>query len=612
MITTPRVGHAFWRSVIIISAVTAASLLLASYSSAATNLVTNGDLEAGATNAPTGWTTDSWGTLSAKFTYPVTGFGGSKAAQVQITSYSSGDAKWTFAHIPVTAGTTYQYSDNYMSGVTTEVDIEYKTSSGSFNYVWVGDAPATGSSWGTFSASIKVPTGVVSMTVLHVLHSIGTLTIDNASVTNGSTPPPPATPTCALSVNPTSIVVGNSSTLSWSSTNATAGSIDNGVGSVGTSGTRSVSPTATTTYTGTFTNGGLATTTCNTTLSVGPGAPPPPASKPVINSFTATPSTITAGSSTLLSWSTTGASSTSIDQGVGVVNGTSVTVTPSQTTSYTLTATNPAGSATSSVTVTVNQPPPPPQPKPVINSFSASPSTIVSGSSTQLTWSVTGASSTSIDQGIGVVTGTSKSVSPTQTTTYTLTATNGGGSTMAQTTVTVTQPPPPPPPPPSNNLIANGDLEQGSTNAPTGWNADYWGSLNATFTYPVTGNGGGKAAQVTVTNYSSGDAKWWFNHIPVSSHTIYQYSEDYNANVTTNVTIEFRLSNGNFDYEWLADEPSTGGSMEILYCTSNRAHECRILYHPSFAYRQRDTYYRQCVFNPGTKSVSRRHGDPGV
>jgi peptidoglycan/xylan/chitin deacetylase (PgdA/CDA1 family) len=131
---------------------------------------------------------------------------------------------------------------------------------------------------------------------------------------------------------------------------------------------------------------------------------------------------------------------------------------------------------------------------------------------------------------------------------------------MAQTTVTVTQPPPPPPPPPSNNLIANGDLEQGSTNAPTGWNADYWGTLNATFTYPVTGNGGGKAAQVTVTNYSSGDAKWWFNHIPVSSHTIYQYSEDYNANVTTNVTIEFRLSNGNFDYEWLANEPSTGGA----------------------------------------------------
>ncbi len=52
-----------------------------------------------------------------------------------------------------------------------------------------------------------------------------------------------------------------------------------------------------------------------------------------------------------------------------------------------------------------------------------------------------------------------------------------------------------PPAPPSTNLIANGNLEAGSTNNPTGWNADYWGTLTPKFAYPVAGKNGGKAAQ---------------------------------------------------------------------------------------------------------------------
>ncbi len=78
-----------------------------------------------------------------------------------------------------------------------------------------------------------------------------------------------------------------------------------------------------------------------------------------------------------------------------------------------------------------------PPPPPTISSFTASPSSITSGQSSQLSWSVSNAASLSIS-GIGTVTGASTTVSPTQTTTYTLTATNSSGSTTAQTTVTVT------------------------------------------------------------------------------------------------------------------------------------------------------------------------------
>ncbi len=74
---------------------------------------------------------------------------------------------------------------------------------------------------------------------------------------------------------------------------------------------------------------------------------------PVITSFTATPSSITSGGSSTLAWSVSGATSLSLDQGVGPVTGTSIPVSPSATTTYTLTATNAAGSSTAAVTVTV-------------------------------------------------------------------------------------------------------------------------------------------------------------------------------------------------------------------------------------------------------------------
>jgi hypothetical protein len=81
-------------------------------------------------------------------------------------------------------------------------------------------------------------------------------------------------------------------------------------------------------------------------------------SAPVITFFAADPAAITAGQSSVLSWQVTGATTLSIDNGVGVVTGTDrVTVSPVQTSTYTLTAANSADSATKSVTVVVQAPP---------------------------------------------------------------------------------------------------------------------------------------------------------------------------------------------------------------------------------------------------------------
>lgn len=85
--------------------------------------------------------------------------------------------------------------------------------------------------------------------------------------------PPPAQPTVTLNASPTSINPGQTSTLSWSSTNATDLDIQPGVGKVSPEGSTSVTPTETTTYTVTASGpGGSATATAQVTVA----APPPP------------------------------------------------------------------------------------------------------------------------------------------------------------------------------------------------------------------------------------------------------------------------------------------------------------------------------------------------
>src|SRR6185369_16693763 len=77
---------------------------------------------------------------------------------------------------------------------------------------------------------------------------------------------------------------GGSSTLTWTSTNATSLTIDNNVGTVGTSGTKAVTPAATTTYTITATGpGGSATATATVTVGSSGGTCPPSSTVPSIH-----------------------------------------------------------------------------------------------------------------------------------------------------------------------------------------------------------------------------------------------------------------------------------------------------------------------------------------
>lgn len=150
---------------------------------------------------------------------------------------------------------------------------------------------------------------------------------------------------------PTSINSGASSTLSWVTAGATNIAITPGTfTSTSANGSTSLSPTATTTYTLTATNAsGSNTSTATVTVTRSTSG------KPNISSFTANPMSIALGSSSMLSWVTTGATSIAITPGIFTTtfpNG-STSVSPTATTTYTLTATNASGFVTSTATVTL-------------------------------------------------------------------------------------------------------------------------------------------------------------------------------------------------------------------------------------------------------------------
>ncbi len=236
-------------------------------------------------------------------------------------------------------------------------------------------------------------------------------------------------PTATLSASSKAIAVGESVTLLWSTTHALSVTIDQGIGAVGTSGSRQVTPATTTTYTLTAT-GAEGTTPAEAVVTITVSEPPPTAQ------LTVSPSTIVQGrESATLTWSTTHALSVSIDNGVGAVTASgSRAVTPTETTTYTLTATGAEGTtpAEARATVTVVEPPPG---EPVIKWFEAGG---VRGGYI-LYWSVENAERLVLDPDDSDVTGRTFDLvaEPSVETIYTLTAYGGEGTTPATASVTL-------------------------------------------------------------------------------------------------------------------------------------------------------------------------------
>ena len=151
--------------------------------------------------------------------------------------------------------------------------------SGSYRYLWSGTDGLTGSIQTVQKIYQTKGTKTASVTV-----STDTASVSQTCATPVTVDDPPCIGSCSggggaggaggggtFRANPQSISPGQSTTLTWTTQNATSCSIDNGVGSVATNGSKVVAPSETTTYTLSCSGPG-GTASAQTTVIV--GSPP--------------------------------------------------------------------------------------------------------------------------------------------------------------------------------------------------------------------------------------------------------------------------------------------------------------------------------------------------
>lgn len=165
------------------------------------NTIGNPSFEIANGSTPANWHTGGWGTNNATFTYNQTGHTGTHSVTTTISSYTDGDAKWYTDPVTITAGQTYTYTDFYMSTTATRIVAAYTGSAGT-SYTELPQAPSA-TNWTAYSSALSAPAGATTVTIYHLLDKVGSLTLDDVSLTPGtSTPTPPSTPAPLTIANP--------------------------------------------------------------------------------------------------------------------------------------------------------------------------------------------------------------------------------------------------------------------------------------------------------------------------------------------------------------------------------------------------------------------------
>lgn len=143
------------------------------------NLILNPSIEsANPSGNPENWTADRWGTNTTTMSYQNGGHTGNKSLYINMTAWTSGDAKWMFSPVTITPGVSYNYSDYYQSNAATELDAMYTNASGNVTYAYLKTVPAS-SSWSQIHATFTAPAGASKVVILHILYGVGWLQTDD-------------------------------------------------------------------------------------------------------------------------------------------------------------------------------------------------------------------------------------------------------------------------------------------------------------------------------------------------------------------------------------------------------------------------------------------------
>ncbi len=119
----------------------------------------------------------------------------------------------------------------------------------------------------------------------------------------------------------------------------------------------------------------------------------------------------------------------------------------------------------------------------------------------------------------------------------------------------------------TTELVPNNSLEQAVTsnpNMPTSWLTSSWGSNRPTYQYMNEGHTGSRSVKVTMANYVSGDAKWYFEPQTLTPGQAYRCSLYYKTNVVPHVVAMFLDANEN-EYFLGMPDPQPNGTTDWQY-----------------------------------------------
>lgn len=468
------------------------------------NLIENSSLEtANPTNAalPDKWQKGGYGTNSTTFTYPGPAGSGSRGASINISAFTSGDAKWFFNDVTVAPNTEYTFSEQYRSTVPTNVTLRYTSTAGAVSYISLGN-PVASADWKNTSWTFTTPANAKSLTVFHLIKQVGTLDIDTYSLTTGTTTGTTTPPTGDTTKPTVSFAqLGNGSTASGT-LNVLINAADNvGVANV----TLSLDGTQV----------GAVATTAPYAFSID--------------------TTLYSNASHVLkaeAW-----------DAAGNVASTSVSVTFNNTvvdtTAPIVTIVSPMASSTVSGTTTLSVSATDNVGVSMVHIKIDSQDALISSTTPYQTIIDT----TSLNNGIHTISAFAVDA-----------AGNIGNATPVNITINNT-----PPTPPATNLILNPSLETPNAadgTKPENWDNGFWGTNNAVFSYPVSGTDGARAARITITSHTDGDAKWFFKDVPVTVGGTYTFSEKYKASAPTIVTARFSYADNSFQYRDIVTLPA--------------------------------------------------------
>lgn len=145
------------------------------------NLLVNPSVENSTNNVPDNWSNNAWGTNTTTFSYENTGHTSNRSLKLNVLNYTSGDAKWLPLPIAVTPGTTYNYSNWYISNVDSELDAMVTLTNGTVQYYYVTNVPSSPSTWQKISAQFVAPANAKNVTIFQVLAKVGTIQTDDFS-----------------------------------------------------------------------------------------------------------------------------------------------------------------------------------------------------------------------------------------------------------------------------------------------------------------------------------------------------------------------------------------------------------------------------------------------